>query len=234
MKVLIVFSSVLAIAYAGGLHGNLVYARTPVVATATSSQYHTQDELGQYSYGYSGGPSSKQETKTADGITRGSYSYIDANGLVQQVSYVSDPVNGFRAAGTNFPVGPAAAQVAQPVRIANPIQTVNYAHAAPIARPVAQHVQHVQHVQQINYAPAPIARVPVPARLSNINYGLAAPAHPQQLSYAQAPLIRQVAAGFGGPVYSAQLPVPVEDTYEVKRAKAEHFRAYNEALARSG
>ena len=41
-------------------------------------------------------------------MTTGSYQYIDANGLLQTVNYVADPVNGFRVAGTNLPVGPAA------------------------------------------------------------------------------------------------------------------------------
>jgi PKD repeat protein len=69
-----------------------------------STQYHAQDGHGQYIYGYSGGPSAKAESKTADGITRGSYSYIDSNGIEQRASYVSDPVNGFRIAATNLPV----------------------------------------------------------------------------------------------------------------------------------
>nr|CAD7586222.1 unnamed protein product [Timema genevievae] len=75
--------------------------------SAVSSQYHAQDELGQYSYGYSGGPSAKQETRTLDGVTRGGYSYIDANGIVQTVNYIADDVNGFRVAATNLPVAPA-------------------------------------------------------------------------------------------------------------------------------
>ena len=79
-------------------------AAVPVVAAAapTSSQYHAQDELGQYNYGYSNGDSAKVETKSADGIVRGSYSYIDANGLLQRVQYISDAL-GFRVAGTNLP-----------------------------------------------------------------------------------------------------------------------------------
>ena len=32
----------------------------------------------------------------------GSYSYVDANGLIQTVNYISDAL-GFRAVGTNFP-----------------------------------------------------------------------------------------------------------------------------------
>lgn len=76
-----------------------------------SSQYHSQDKLGQYSYGYAGALSSKTETKTADGVTRGGYSYIDANGVLQTVQYISDPVNGFRVKATNLPVAPAVTLV---------------------------------------------------------------------------------------------------------------------------
>ncbi|VVC36376.1 Insect cuticle protein [Cinara cedri] len=88
------------------------YAYAPYAAAVPSytgayspvnSQYHSQDEFGQYSYGYNSGSSSKAEVKTIDGVTRGGYSYVDANGLVQQYHYVSDPVNGFRVTGTNLP-----------------------------------------------------------------------------------------------------------------------------------
>ncbi|XP_050436204.1 cuticle protein-like [Adelges cooleyi] len=85
------------------------YAAAPYVQqysgvySPVHSQYHAQDEYGQYSYGYSGGSSSKAETKTLDGVTRGGYSYVDANGILQQYQYVSDPVNGFRISGTNLP-----------------------------------------------------------------------------------------------------------------------------------
>lgn len=42
-------------------------AYSAIAPAAVSNQYHAQDELGQYSYGYAGGPSSKQESRTADG-----------------------------------------------------------------------------------------------------------------------------------------------------------------------
>ncbi|KAJ8868698.1 hypothetical protein PR048_030237 [Dryococelus australis] len=117
--------------YLGGAH--LAYNALPVAAALTS-QYHAQDELGQYSYGYSGDTSAKHETRTLDGITQGGYSYLDANGLVQSASYVSDPVNGFRVAATNLPVGPSApapAVVAPAAIVAAPAA---YAvHAAPVA-----------------------------------------------------------------------------------------------------
>merc|ERR1712226_289108 len=75
----------------------VVAAATPV--DVTNSQYHAQDDFGQYNYGYSDPNSVKQEVKTADGVTRGSYSYVDANGIVQTVNYISDAM-GFRVAAT--------------------------------------------------------------------------------------------------------------------------------------
>merc|ERR1712086_727341 len=55
------------------------------VTPAQSSQFHAQSELGEYNYGYSNANSAKQEFKTADGIVRGTYSYVDANGILQTV-----------------------------------------------------------------------------------------------------------------------------------------------------
>ena len=74
----------------------------PVAAPVVSSQYHAQDDLGQYNYGYSNPNSAKVETKSADGVVRGSYSYIDANGILQRTEYISDAL-GFRVAATNIP-----------------------------------------------------------------------------------------------------------------------------------
>ena len=84
----------------------VIPAAAPAVAVAApvvSSQYHAQDELGQYNYGYSNPNSAKVETKSADGIVRGSYTYVDPEGKLQTVQYISDAF-GFRVAGTNIPV----------------------------------------------------------------------------------------------------------------------------------
>ncbi|KAG8036705.1 hypothetical protein G9C98_004027 [Cotesia typhae] len=67
-----------------------------------SSLRHTQDSLGQYDYSYTGDTSAKSESRSLDGTTRGAYSYIDANGLLQQVHYIADH-NGFRVLATNLP-----------------------------------------------------------------------------------------------------------------------------------
>ena len=93
------------------------YAYAPVYSYYTnplavaSNQFHAQDEIGQYNYGYSNPDSSKSEIKTADGIVQGSYSYVDANGILQTTNYISDAL-GFRVAATNLPVAPVAEAVA--------------------------------------------------------------------------------------------------------------------------
>merc|ERR1712080_248743 len=94
--------------------------------------YHAQDDFGQYNYGYSDPNSVKQEVKTADGVTRGSYSYVDANGIVQTVNYISDAM-GFRVAATNLPVHNVDAAPAPVAVAAAPVTTA----AAPVATPAA-------------------------------------------------------------------------------------------------
>lgn len=95
-------------------------APLPIPATP-SSQFHAQDEFGQFSFGYENINSAKTETRDAFGVTRGSYQYVDANGVLQTVNYIADPVNGFRVAGTNIPVAPAAQNVAIPVAPKAPV-----------------------------------------------------------------------------------------------------------------
>merc|ERR1711928_198670 len=118
-------------------YGYSVPAAAPAPVDTTNSQYHAQDDFGQYNYGYSDPNSVKQEVKTADGVTRGSYSYVDANGIVQTVNYISDAM-GFRVAATNLPVhnveGNAVEPVVQPeVAYAYLPYAQNYGYAAPAA-----------------------------------------------------------------------------------------------------
>merc|ERR1711892_501558 len=65
----------------------------PIVQAAPAvdgTQYHAQDVAGQYSFGYNDPNSVRQEVKTADGVVRGAYRYIDTNGVVQTVEYIAD------------------------------------------------------------------------------------------------------------------------------------------------
>nr|CAD7446663.1 unnamed protein product [Timema bartmani] len=161
--------------YAAGIHGAGIYGATPYAAAplaaavphaaSVSTQYHAQDELGQYSYGYSGGPSAKQETRTLDGVTRGGYSYIDAHGLVQSASYVSDPINGFRVAATNLPVGPSAPAPA-PVHAVPAVAVHSAGLAAPVITPSL-----VDPVAIAAGAPLPVGDTPevIAAKINHYN-----------------------------------------------------------------
>merc|ERR1712109_440075 len=99
----------------------------PVVQVAAASpepsQYHAQDDFGQYSFGYSDGNSVKQAVKTAAGVIRGAYSYVDSDGIVQTVNYIADGL-GFRVGATNLPVHEVDAPAVAPVAAAAPVAQV--------------------------------------------------------------------------------------------------------------
>ncbi|XP_047491687.1 uncharacterized protein LOC125040929 [Penaeus chinensis] len=105
-------------------------------AAPVQSQYHAQDELGQYSFGYAGGPSSRAESRDAFGVVRGSYNYVDSEGKVQTQHYVADAL-GFRVSGTNLPVAPdapaAAPLAALPGPLPEPVQDTPEVAAAKVA-----------------------------------------------------------------------------------------------------
>merc|ERR1719266_2952475 len=82
------------------------------LAPPPSSQFHAQDEFGQFSFGHQDINSAKVESRDAFGNVRGSYQYVDANGIIQTVNYIADPVNGFRVEATNLPVGPSVPETA--------------------------------------------------------------------------------------------------------------------------
>ncbi|XP_046383580.1 atherin-like [Ischnura elegans] len=144
-----------------------------VSPVAISSQYHSQDEIGQYSYGYAGGPSAKSEVKTWDGVTRGGYSYVDAEGKLQNVNYVADPVHGFRVAATNLPVAPEAAP-AEPLEAPVPVEDTPevaaakeehfalYAEAKAAADAAPDDPEPAEAPEPIADAPAPVADAPAP------------------------------------------------------------------------
>merc|ERR1712142_279762 len=78
----------------------------PYAAPAyTGSQFHAQDEFGNLNYGYANLNSAKQEVGNTYGGVQGGYSYVDANGKLQQVTYVADAA-GLRVADSRLPVAP--------------------------------------------------------------------------------------------------------------------------------
>jgi len=85
-------------------------AAAPLVAPyaapySAGSQFHAQDEFGNLNYGYANLNSVKQETGNTYGGVSGGYSYVDAAGKLQQVTYVADGL-GFRTQDSRLPVAP--------------------------------------------------------------------------------------------------------------------------------
>merc|ERR1719422_1839610 len=107
---------------------------------ATNTQYHAQDDIGQFNYGYSNPLSTKQELKTADGVTRGSYSYVDANSapaeeqvLTPSVQYAYLPyAQNYEYYGAAVP---KVAVQATPVTYAQSAPVVQVAQTAPVVVP---------------------------------------------------------------------------------------------------
>merc|ERR1719187_1427763 len=79
-----------------------VAAFAPYAPYSAGSQFHAQDEFGNLNYGYSNLNSAKQEVGNTYGGVNGGYSYVDANGKLQQVTYVADAL-GFRTQDSRLP-----------------------------------------------------------------------------------------------------------------------------------
>merc|ERR1712131_464701 len=163
---------------------------------APSTQFHAQDEFGQFSFGHAGGTLARTEARNAYGVTTGSYQYVDANGLLQTVNYVADPVNGFRVAGTNLPVGPAvpaAVEDTPEVAAAKAEFQAAFDEAA-----AASAERRKREAEEVAVAAAPaIAALPYPyAAGLNLAYAglpVAAPAVlPAAAAVAHAPLVKSV------------------------------------------
>merc|ERR1719153_1377056 len=111
-----------------------VAAAAPVIAAApytAGSQFHAQDEFGNLNYGYANINSVKQEVGNTYGGVSGGYSYVDANGELQQIQYIADGA-GFRVADSRLPVAPVYDGVAptfSPEPLVAPVDTVEVAEA---------------------------------------------------------------------------------------------------------
>ena len=73
-------------------------------APFVGGQFHTQDELKQYSFGHWGGPSTRVETKDALERTHGSFAYINPVGDVHVRKYVAAPGMGFKVIASDLVV----------------------------------------------------------------------------------------------------------------------------------
>ena len=113
-----------------GAYAPAAYAPAPYAAPAyTGSQFHAQDEFGNLNYGYSNLNSAKAEAGNTYGGVHGGYSYVDANGVLQQVQYVADAA-GFRVADSRLPVAPVYNGVAPTFNPELPVAPVDTAEVA--------------------------------------------------------------------------------------------------------
>ncbi|XP_037778373.1 cuticle protein 19.8-like [Penaeus monodon] len=185
------------------------------------SQYHAQDEIGQYSFGYSGGPSSRAESRDAFGVVRGSYNYVDSEGKVQTQHYVADAL-GFRVSGTNLPVAPdapvTAPLAALPGPLPEPVQDTPEVAAAKAA-----------HQQAYDEAAAAAAAAPDTRKKRSV---LAAPGvySPLRFSYGfSTPLHFAHSATYASPLhYTAAHPALT--TYNAAHVPTKYTTAAGPAL----
>merc|ERR1719220_769717 len=99
------------------------------IAPFVGSQFHAQDEFGNLNYGYSNLNSAKAEAGNTYGGVSGGYSYVDANGVLQQVQYVADAA-GFRVADSRLPVAPVYDGVAPTFNPELPVAPMDTAEVA--------------------------------------------------------------------------------------------------------
>lgn len=182
-------------------------------AHPVQSLYHAQDIHGQYVYGYATPTSTKTETKTADGVTRGGYSYIDSNGILQSVEYVADPIHGFRVAATNLP---------------QDLPDVAYAKAKHLAEFEEIKNQHLaaRTVHYSNPIAVPYSAVPQVAVLPVQDLPEVAAAKANHLAQYEAIKAEHLA-------HASRPPVQVQDLPEVVKARAEHLAAVEATKARN-
>merc|ERR1712241_619226 len=181
----------------------------PAVAAApavTATQFHGQDELGNTQYGYSNINSAKHEVGNAHGV-QGTYSYVDANGIVQTTNYIADDL-GFRVSATNLPVAPGTPEVVAPVAAPSLTGSFPVAATTPIVAPATYTVPVAAHTPVTYAAPAPV--------VAPVTYAAAAPivTHAAPVHHYTLPV---------APTFDGKAPEPIQDTPEVAAAKAAHI-----------
>ncbi|XP_045483699.1 larval cuticle protein A2B-like [Harmonia axyridis] len=158
----------------------------------------TFDPNPQYSFAYDvkdtvTGDFKNQVESRSGNIVQGQYSLVEPDGTRRIVDYTADPINGFNAVVSKYPLGAVVAKaapvVAAPVpAVAAPVVTAaRFAAPAPIAAavPVAARVAGI---------PAPVVAGPALARFASpyyapAQYAVAAPlSYPGGLARVAAPL----------------------------------------------
>ncbi|XP_057365747.1 cuticle protein 7-like [Daphnia carinata] len=168
---------------------NPTYVQYGAVPVGFQSQYHAQNELGQYAFGHQDPNQVRSETKDAFGIVRGSYSYANPDGSIVTNNYVADE-NGFRSslAPSNGPLLPLVGKAPKlpishvPIAVAAAPVPVATAPVHVVAPTASVKVEQPTVVQFAGGHVAPVATAPL-----GINpYGYAYAPYPYS-SYHYAP-----------------------------------------------
>ena len=180
----ITYAAASAVTYAAA---PTVAAAAPVIAAApytAGSQFHAQDEFGNLNYGYANINSVKQEVGNTYGGVSGGYSYVDANGELQQVQYIADGA-GFRVADSRLPVAPVYDGVA-PTFNPEPLVAPTFNPELPVAPVDTPEVAEAKaaHLAAVAAAAAPAERK---RREAGFAYGFATH-HPTYATYGYAGL----------------------------------------------
>lgn len=214
MKSAIVFLALVGYAY-GGYVAGLAAPAIGIVNTGSSAQFRSQDNIGNYAFGYNEdhatGGTFRRESG-APGVQVGSYGLRDADGRVRVVNYVAD-AGGFRAnIQTNEPgvepkdpaavlINKAAAIVAAPAVAPLAAPVVAHSYAAPLAAPIAYAPQvassYSVSTQHVAPGPAVVASYAAPAVVSH-SYAAPLAAPLAAPVYAAKTLAGPVVGGYGG------------------------------------
>ncbi|XP_075238233.1 uncharacterized protein LOC142334247 [Lycorma delicatula] len=205
----------------------IAFASTVCRGSIISTQFHSQDGSGGYSFGHSGGPSSKTEHGTADGRVSGSYSYVDGNGIVQTATYTADSTHGFQVHASNLPVAPNPAPVSPsvPNHISAPVYRplgVPVVDTPEVAAAKAGHLAAVEH-QKVVIASHPYRRRRQVHWLPHPALGFS---YHTSTAHVPVPVIHNP---YPYPLASHEIGVPVTDTPEVAAAKTAHLSAVQHA-----
>lgn len=193
----------------------------------------------EYHFGYNDGQTARQEIRTADGVVRGAYSYVDANGEIQTVRYTSDAYNGYVVLDNE-------GKSSSGVEYTPEVKAAREAHLA--------HVNNVQHTGQIlvqqphtiQYEPvvmpptlfAPLANTyasqPVVPQQVVLQGGQYIADSPDVLAAKLAHYEELRKAGLNVEIPAYLQPTlqqgPVQYTPEVAAARAAHFEAIRRAM----
>jgi len=166
-----------------------VVAHTPVIAGATKTQYHSQDELGQAAWGHSQAGQAHAAVRDAAGGVSGTFSYISPEGIPFTTHYRADH-NGYRVASNALPVAPGASIVG-PVDTPE-VQAAKVAHAN--AHILARGKRQVAVVGSVAHTPANTVLTPTYV-------------HHQYAAVAAAPVFRSAVVHAAAPAVHAVAPV---------------------------